>query len=394
MRVAILGETRPDERRVALVPGQVEALGRKGIEATVEAGAGVRASFSDEAYREAGARIAADPPQALEGADAVIRIQPPATGTEEGRPDEIAPLPRGILHISFLWPLESPERIRRLSEAGVTAFAMDRIPRITRAQAMDALSSQATVAGYKSILLGANGLGRFLPMLMTAAGTIRPGKVLVLGAGVAGLQAIATARRLGAAVEAFDVRPAVKEQVESLGATFLETELDEAAEDEGGYAKELSEEQHERELELIADHIDEADLVVTTAQIPGRPAPLLITEEMVESMRAGSVIVDLATESGGNCALSRHGEPVERHGVTILGPSNLPSELPVHASEMYARNVSALLLHVVEEGTLALDFDDEVVEGTCVLREGTIVHEDVRDALGRDAGEEEGEADG
>jgi len=386
MRVAVLGETRPHERRVALVPDVVESLKREGVEVTVEAGAGVPASFLDDAYREAGARVAESAREAIEGAGAVLRVQPPAMG-DGGGPDEIAALPRGIVHVSFLWPMGDPGRVRRLADAGVTAFAMDQIPRITRAQKMDALSSQATVAGYKAVLLGANSLGKFLPMLMTAAGTIRPARVLVLGAGVAGLQAIATARRLGATVEAFDVRPAVKEQVESLGATFLEAELDEAAEDEGGYAKELSEEQHERELELIASHIDEADVVVTTAQIPGREAPLLITEEMVGTMRPGSVVVDLASESGGNCALTRHGETLESRGVTIMGPANLPSELPFHASQMYARNVSAFLLLLVEEGELALDFDDEIVAGTCVTHGGEIRHEGARKAL-------EGKSDG
>ncbi|NIP57504.1 MAG: Re/Si-specific NAD(P)(+) transhydrogenase subunit alpha [Gemmatimonadetes bacterium] len=386
MRVAVLGETRPHERRVALVPDVVESLKREGVEVTVEAGAGVPASFLDDAFREAGARVVESAREAIEGAGAVLRVQPPAAG-DGGAPDEIAALPRGIVHVSFLWPVTEPGRVRRLADAGVTAFAMELMPRITRAQKMDALSSQATVAGYKAVLLGANALGKFLPMLMTAAGTIRPARILVLGAGVAGLQAIATARRLGAVVEAFDVRPAVKEQVESLGATFLEAELDEAAEDEGGYAKELSEEQHERELELIASHIDEADVVVTTAQIPGREAPLLITEEMVRTMRPGSVVVDLASESGGNCALTRHGETLERHGVTIMGPANLPSELPFHASQMYARNVSAFLLLLVEEGELALDFDDEIVAGTCVTHEGEIRDEGARDAL-------EGKSDG
>ena len=379
MKVAVLSEVRPDESRVALVPEELRRLQKQDVEVVVESGAGRSAAFPDEAYREAGARIAASASEALDGADVVVRVRPPSRG-DDG-PDEVGLLSSGQLLIGFLSPLERPEAIGRLAEAGVTAFSMELVPRITRAQKMDALSSQATVAGYKAVLLGANELGKFLPMLMTAAGTIRPGKVLVLGAGVAGLQAIATARRLGATVEAFDIRPAVKEQVESLGATFLEAELDEEAETEGGYARELSDEEHEDELRLISDHIPEADLVITTARIPGRAAPVLVTEEMVRAMRPGSVIVDLASESGGNCELSVEGESVERHGVRILGPVNLPGALPTHASQMYARNVSAFLLDLMEEGEIRLDFEDEVVDASCVTHEGTLRHEGVRERL-------------
>jgi NAD(P) transhydrogenase subunit alpha len=296
----------------------------------------------------------------------VVKVQPP---TDE----EIASLPKGAILISLLSPLTNQELVQRLADQGVSAFALELIPRITRAQSMDVLSSQATVAGYKAVLMGADALSKFLPMFMTAAGTIRPGKVLVLGAGVAGLQAIATARRLGAKVEAFDVRPAVKEQVESLGATFLETEDDVTAEGEGGYAKELSEEQHEKELQLIAAHIVDADIVITTAQIPGRPAPLLITEKMVSSMHAGSVIVDLAAPSGGNCAVSRDGETVIHDGVSVIGPSNLPSDIPVHASQMFSKNVLTFLKEMVgEEGGLVMDFGNEVLDATCVAHEGQV----------------------
>lgn len=378
MKVAVLSETSAHENRVALTPDSVrELVHKRGLTVTVQRGAGTTSHFLDEAYLEAGAEIAESAAAALDGAAVALKVQPP---TE----DEIEALPSGTVLVSLLSPLTDPERVRRLAEAGVTAFALELIPRITRAQSMDVLSSQATVAGYKAVLIGANELGKLLPMLMTAAGTIRPGKILVLGAGVAGLQAIATARRLGARVEAFDVRPAVREQVESLGATFLETEHDVSGEGEGGYAKELSEEQHERELELIAQHLADADIVVTTAQIPGRPAPILITEEMVDSMRHGSVIVDLASESGGNCAVTRMGETVEHSGVKVIGPVNLASALPMHASQMFSKNVATLLKELVDEGEMALDFDDEIVSATCVAHDGEIRHGPTKEKLGLD----------
>ena len=373
MKVCVLRESRPGERRVALIPAEVAALAKVGIEVAVEAGAGREASFTDDAFREAGAAVCASADQALEGSDVVVKINPPSAG-ENGIADEVAALPEGIVLISFVSPVANLELVRRLAKAGVTTLAMDQVPRITRAQKMDALSSQATVAGYRASLLAATHLGKFLPMFMTAAGTIPPGKILILGAGVAGLQAIATARRLGAVVEAFDIRPAVKEQVQSLGAKFLEAELDESAEDEGGYARALSEEKHQQELDLIAGRLPDMDAVITTANIPGARAPVLITTEMVASMRPGSVIIDLAGESGGNCELSEHGEVVEHGGVIIAAPENLPSELPTHASQMYARNVSSFLGDLVEDGRLKLDFDDEVVSGSCVTHAGEVVH--------------------
>ena len=373
MKVCVLRESRPGERRVALIPAEVAALAKVGIEVAVEAGAGREASFTDDAFREAGAAVCANADQALEGSDVVVKINPPSAG-ENGSADEVAALPEGIVLISFVSPVANLELVRRLAKAGVTTLAMDQVPRITRAQKMDALSSQATVAGYRASLLAATHLGKFLPMFMTAAGTIPPGKILILGAGVAGLQAIATARRLGAVVEAFDIRPAVKEQVQSLGAKFLEAELDESAEDEGGYARALSEEKHQQELDLIAGRLPDMDAVITTANIPGARAPVLITSEMVASMRPGSVIIDLAGESGGNCELSEHGEVVEHGGVIIAAPENLPSELPTHASQMYARNVSSFLGDLVEDGRLKLDFDDEVVSGSCVTHAGEVVH--------------------
>jgi NAD(P) transhydrogenase subunit alpha len=378
VKVAVLREG-PDEARVAVVPGTVRELVKAGVQVVVAAGAGERAGVSDEEYREAGADVVPNAAAALADARVLLAVQPPAEGDEPG---QIGSLPNGLVLVSFLDPLGDPERASAFAARGVSAFSMELIPRTTRAQRMDALSSQATVAGYKAVLMAANALPKLMPMFMTAAGTIRPAKALVLGAGVAGLQAIATARRLGARVEAFDVRPAVKEQVESLGATFLETEHEVAAEGEGGYATELSEEQHRRELELIAKHIADTDLVVTTAQIPGRPAPVLITEDMVRSMHPGSVIVDMAAVSGGNCELSVAGETVERHGVTIMGPDNLPGTVPVHASQMYAKNAVTFLMEMIEEGELVVDLENDVVGPACLTHAGEVRNARVRDALG------------
>ena len=373
MIIAILAESRPGERRVALVPDAVRHYRKRGWELRVEAGAGVAASFPDRDFEEAGATVAAGREALLDGATVVLKVLPPSR-------EEVAALPGGCVLVCHLNPLGPPGTIEALASRGVTAFAVELIPRITRAQKMDVLSSQATVAGYKAVLNGAGAMTRFLPMLTTAAGTVRPAKAMILGAGVAGLQAIATARRLGAVVSAFDIRPAVKEQVESLGAKFLEAALDESSEDEGGYAKALSEEQHERELELIATHIRDHDLVVTTAQIPGRAAPVLITDEMVSTMRPGSVIVDLASETGGNCEATVAGEAVERHGVTVMGPANLPAELPFHASRMYARNLAALVDHLFDEEG-AIDHEDEITAATRVTHGGEITNERVRSNL-------------
>jgi NAD(P) transhydrogenase subunit alpha len=378
MKVAVPKETRAGERRVALVPQGVQALTKSGLSVTIQGGAGAAAGFSDDDYRQAGAAVAADAAETLRDAGIVLRVNPPSLS----EPDEVSGLSSGVILVSFLSPLTNLDLVRRLADEHVTAISMELVPRITRAQSMDALSSQATVAGYKAVLLAAEHLPKFLPMFTTAAGTIRPGRALILGAGVAGLQAIATARRLGAVVEAFDVRPAVKEQVESLGATFLETEHEVTAEGEGGYAKELSDEQHERELELIAGAIGNTDIVVTTAQIPGRRAPLLITEDMVRSMRPGSVIVDLAAESGGNCALTKAEETVVENGVQILGPTNLAATIPVHASQMYSKNVTTLLAEFVdEEGTVALDFENDVVGPATVTHAGEVKNERMRQAL-------------
>ena len=378
MKVAVLKETRTGERRVALVPQGVQELIKAGFSVAVETGAGISAGVTDTDYSQAGAEVADSASQALDGARVVVGVNPPST---DG-PDETERLPREIILVSFLSPLTRGDVVRRLVERHVTGISMEMVPRITRAQSMDALSSQATAAGYKAVLLAATALPRVLPMFTTAAGTIRPGKVLVLGAGVAGLQAIATGRRLGAVVEAFDVRPAVKEQVESLGARFLEAEEEVTAEGEGGYAKELSEEQHEKELALIAGAVPDADIVITTAQIPGREAPVLLTEEMVRTMKPGSVIVDLASESGGNCVLTRNDETVTAHGVVIMGPANLPAQIPVHASQMYSKNVVTLLKEMVsEDGLLELDFENDVIGPATVTHAGEIRNDRVKNQL-------------
>ena len=356
MKVGVPRETAPDERRVALVPEIVAKLSQAGFDVVVEPGAGEAAAFTDDAFREAGATLG-DP----WNADLIAKVRKPNA-------HEVDRLHEGQVLIGHLQPLTDSEGIERLSARGVTAFAMESIPRITRAQSMDALSSQATVSGYKSVLVGAGRLPKFLPMLMTAAGTVAPAKVLVIGAGVAGLQAIATARRLGAVVSGFDVRPAVKEQVESLGATFLDLGVV-GEETEGGYARELTEDEQKRQQEALEARIGDFDLVVTTALIPGRPAPQLIPRSAIESMRPGSVIVDLAAEAGGNAELTEADQEVVHQGVTVVGPTNLPSTMPFHASQLYARNVSALLQHLAPEGELQLDFEDEITSGACVTRQ-------------------------
>jgi H+-translocating NAD(P) transhydrogenase subunit alpha len=354
MRLGIAKESSPGEHRVALVPETLGRLG-DGIDVVVEPGAGEAAGFPDAAYRDAGAEIG-DPWRA----DVVAKVATPNAG-------EAAQLRSGQVLIAFLQPLTDTAGIERLTSTGVNAFALESIPRITRAQPMDALSSQATVAGYKAALIAADRLPRFLPMLMTAAGTIPPAKVLVLGAGVAGLQAIATARRLGAVVSAFDVRPAVGEQVESLGATFLDVGV-RGEETEGGYARELTPEQQAAQQSALQTHIPTFDAVITTAAVPGKPAPKLITAEAVRAMRPGSVIVDLAAESGGNCELTEPGGEIVVGGVTIVGTTNLPSTMPAHASQLLSRNVASLVALFVRDGELVLDWDDEIVAGACVTR--------------------------
>jgi NAD(P) transhydrogenase subunit alpha len=359
MRVAVPKETAPGERRVALVPETVSKLRAAGFDVRVERDAGASATFSNEDYEGAGAELA-DAGALLDGVGAYACVTRPS-------PETITALARGTVVIGFLEPLTDPDGIARLREQGVTAFAMESIPRITRAQSMDALSSQATVAGYKAVLLAAGRIPRLFPMLMTAAGTIAPVRALVIGAGVAGLQAIATARRLGAVVSAFDVRPAVAEQVQSLGASFLDLGV-RAEETAGGYASELTPEQQAQQQSALEERIPEFDVVITTAAVPGRPAPKLIPASAVERMRPGSVIVDLAAETGGNCEVTVPGEVVELGGVTVVGTTNLPSSMAYHASQLYSRNVGALLTHLAPEGELVLDWDDEITSGACVTR--------------------------
>ena len=368
MQVGVPKETVEGERRVALVPEVIRKMAAKGFDVVVEPGAGDEAMLFDAAYEDAGATISDD----VWDADVVVKVAAPTD-------DEIAKLGTDTVLVGFLGPLSNPDTTSALAEAGTTSFAMEAIPRISRAQAMDALSSQSNVAGYKSVLLATDHLGRFMPMMMTAAGTVPPAKVLVLGAGVAGLQAIATARRLGAQVTGYDVRAAVAEQVRSLGAMFLELEAGKGAEGEGGYARELTDEEKQAQQQELADKIATFDVVVTTALVPGRRAPILVTAESVEKMKPGSVIVDLAGETGGNCELTEPGQTVVKHDVTIVSPLNLPASMAEHASALYARNVQSLLeLLVDDEGALKLDFDDEIIAGACITRGGEIVHEAAR----------------
>jgi len=368
MKIGAPRESDPNENRVALVPESVERLVKAGHEIFIEEGAGTVAGFPDSAYAEVGAKTASAA-EIAGTVDIFVHVQPPTSG-------EIGSLKKGSIVVSTMNARTDAELVSSLASAGSTALAMELVPRIARAQRMDVLSSQASISGYKAALLAANSIGKYLPMMMTAAGTIPPAKVLVLGAGVAGLQAIATARRLGAVVEAFDVRAAAGEQVESLGATFIQPPAAEDAEGAGGYAREQTEEQQAAQREFLKDHIAEADAVITTAAIPGRPAPLLMTEDMVAVMRPGSIVIDLAAESGGNVAGTVAGEVIEKNGVAINGPINVPSSMPFHASQLYSRNVMALFDLIIDrkEGTLTLDFEDEVIDTMCVAHEGEARH--------------------
>ncbi len=377
MIVAVPKEIAPLERRVALVPEAVKALGAEGLELRVERGAGAEAGFDDAAYEAAGARLAADAAALLPAADLVLKVQPP--GERPGGGHEVDLLRRGAALVGLLRPLDLPELAQRLAEAGVTSFALELLPRITRAQSMDALSSQSTIAGYRAVLVAAEALPKLFPMLVTAAGTLSAARVLVIGAGVAGLQAIATARRLGAVVEAYDTRPAVREQVESLGARFVTLDLETAdAETAGGYARAQSEEFYRRQREQLAKRVAAADVVITTALVPGQRAPLLIEEGAVRAMRPGSVILDLAAEAGGNCACTRPGETARVDGVRVIGATNLPSQAPTHASQMYARNLVTLVKHLVRGGELQLDLSDEITRGALLTHQGKIASELVR----------------
>ena len=384
MKIAIPKERREGERRVAASPQAVGKFAALGVEVTVEAGAGEASAIGDAAFAEAGATVAATADETWDGADAVLKVARPMTA-EEGE-DEMARLASGQVLVALLAPLQHRDRVRDYAARGVTAFAMELVPRISRAQGMDALSSQGNLAGYKAVLDAAAEFGKVIPMMMTAAGTIAPAKVLVLGAGVAGLQAVATARRLGAVVSAFDVRPAVKEQVESLGAKFIEVPDEEAekAETAGGYAREMGEDYRRRQGELIHETLKGHDIAICTALIPGRPAPTLIAASMVADMKPGSVIVDLATESGGNCELSRHGEVVRENGVAIVGHANVPSRVAVDASALYARNLFNFVSPMIDgaAGSLKIDWEDEVVAGACVTRDGAVVHPMLTDGEG------------
>ena len=377
MKVGTPKETAPDEHRVALVPDTATRLAAAGLEVNVESGAGADAYIEDEAYRKAGVKVAEDAAGLLGDSDAVLKVQAPSL-------PEVELLKRDSILVSFLQPATQGDIVKALSARQVTAFSLELLPRISRAQSMDALSSQASAAGYKSVLIAAARLGKFFPMMMTAAGTVAPARVLVMGAGVAGLQAIATARRLGAVVSAYDVRPAVKEEVQSLGATFIELQL-EAQEGQGGYAREQSEEFLTKQRELIGEHVGRSDVVITTAAVPGRRAPLLVTAAMVKGMRPGSVIVDLAADTGGNVEVTRPGEEIDVDGVAVVGTRNLPATMPLHASQLFARNVANLLLHLVKEGAVKLDFEDEITKGCCVTHAGELVSERAKQLLGASA---------
>jgi NAD(P) transhydrogenase subunit alpha len=381
-RPIVLGvprERADAEQRVALVPDVVKRLVDEGSLIVIERGAGEGSSYPDQLYENAGAEIVADPGAVYERADVILKVQPPDTYDDI---DELGALRRGQVLIAFLAPLVKHDLTRTLRDKGVEAFSMDAIPRTTRAQAMDALSSQSNLAGYKSVILAADALGKIFPLMMTAAGTITPARVLILGAGVAGLQAIGTAKRLGAVVYGYDVRAVVKEQVESLGAKFVELDLGEDLSGSGGYARQATEDQTRRQQAELAKEIALADVVITTALIPGRPAPLLITEEAVRGMRPGSVIVDLAGEMGGNCALSQYPDTVVENGVTIMAPANIPSLVPVHASQVLAKNIQSFVGLIVKNGHLDVNFDDDIVAGTAIVHDGEIIHALTRKVMG------------
>lgn len=378
--IGVCKETVENEHRVALTPEGVKKLKEKGQDVIVESGAGLASSYSDKHYTDAGAEIADDRKKILSECDILLAVQAPAAA-------DLKKMKKGSVLVSFIWPLQNADYVEVLKKQHISGLAMDTVPRISRAQSMDALSSMSNIAGYKAALIGANTLDKYLPMMMTAAGTIPPAKVLVLGAGVAGLQAIATAKRLGAVVEAFDIRPAVKEQVESLGATFVEAESEEdedsgeSAETKGGYAKEQTEADKEKQQQLVHKHVAKSDIVITTALVPGRPAPKLIPKAMVDDMQAGSVIVDIAAEQGGNCELTKAGETVDHNGVKIIGPLNIPSKLAYHASKLYSKNLMSLLDLLIEDGKPNFNFEDEIIINTTVTHEGELISPFVKENM-------------
>ncbi len=367
MILTVCKETADLEKRVALTPEAAEKLNNNGVEVRIEAGAGTASSYNDLAYEEKGIKIEPDRKKLFSESDLMLAVNTPPE-------EDIRNMKPGSVLICFLWALQNPELVALLKKQKITALGLDAVPRISRAQSMDALSSMSNIAGYRSVLIGASELDRYLPMMMTAAGTIPPAKVLILGAGVAGLQAIATAKRLGAVVEAYDIRPVVKEQVESLGAKFVEVpNVDEDTETEGGYAKEASEAQQQKQKEVMHDHVSKSDIVITTALIPGKKAPLLVPESMVNDMKPGSVVVDLAAEQGGNCEVTEAGKTITHNGVRVVGPLNLPSTLAYHASQLYAKNLMSLLSLLLKEGKLEFDFEDEIVHHTTVTHDGEII---------------------
>lgn len=382
MIVGVPAESYLKERRVALVPAVLPALAKVGLQVMVERGAGEKAGFHDAAYEQHGARLAASRSELFSSSDIIVQTHR-LTANPDGAHAGLEVFRSGQILLGLLDPLRAPETVRTLAVAGVTSFALELLPRISRAQSMDALTSMATISGYKAVLLAAGALQKMCPMMITAAGTITPARIFVIGAGVAGLQAIATARRLGALVQAYDVRPAVKEQVESLGAKFVEIELPaEGAETKGGYARAMDEEFYRRQREMMKKVVAESDVVIATAAVPGKRAPLLVTEEMVRGMAPGSVIVDLAAEGGGNCELTRPGETVEVNSVLVMGPVDLPSTIPYHASQMYAKNITAFLQNLVKDGQLRIDLEDQIIRDTLVAHKGEVVNPQVRELLG------------
>ena len=380
MVIAIPKEILPGENRVSIVPDVASKLIKKGFSVNVEKGAGMNAGFTDEQYLKAGAKVLNSLEELYSSADIVLKVQRPVEHPEKGK-HELELMKEGTLLIALFYTLHYPEVAKKCAESGVNIISMDAIPRTTLAQKMDALSSQGNIAGYKSVIMAANQLGKIFPLMMTAAGTIQPARVVIMGAGVAGLQALGTAKRLGAIVEVSDIRPAVKEEVESLGGRFIEVETDEDMQDEGGYAKEASEEFLQKQKELIFKHVTNADIVITTALVPGKKAPILVTEEMVEKMRPGSVVLDMAVEFGGNCEVSENGKTVKKHGVTIIGEPNLPSLVATNSSDVYSKNLMALLDHIVKENKLELDLEDEIVKGSLITYNKEVIQERTKNLL-------------
>jgi len=380
MKIVIPKEIIPDEQRIALVPNAAAKLVKAGFEVVVETNAGSASGYPDAEFEKSGAKIAKTVQELYKGAKVILKVRPPVQNNSLKK-HEIDMMPSGSVLICFLEVLRNPEIAKLLAKQKITSFSMDTVPRISRAQSMDALSSQASAAGYKAAIIAAEASHKFFPMLTTAAGTIPPAKVFIIGAGVAGLQAIATARRLGANVEAFDIRAAAKGEVESLGARFVQVDLGESAEAEGGYAKEVSAEAKKKEHEAVHQHVAAADIVITTAAVPGKKAPLLVTDNMVNDMKPGSIIIDMAVEQGGNVESSKAGEVVYKSGVKIIGPVNLPGKMSIHTSMMYARNVTTLLNLMVKEGQLNIDFEDEIIKGCCITHNGEIVHEQTKQLL-------------